>query len=81
MNMSKLVTNIASLFFFYVIGILKSKAEIYKVYRQRFKEKNNDEYLSIEKVLRCGTTLFVTNLSYISLFVFLIEFCDITMNG
>jgi len=70
--MSKFVTNIASLFFFYVIVILKSKAEIYKVYRQRFKE--NDEYPSKEKVLGRASTMFVTNLSYISLFVFLIEF-------
>jgi len=73
--MSKLVTNIASfVFFFSVKRIVKSRAEIHKAYRQRFKEKNNDEYLSKERVLRRETTLLVTNISYISRFVFLIEF-------
>jgi len=61
-------------FFFSVICIVKSMAEIHKAYRQRFKEKNNDEYLSKERVLRRETTLLITNISYICLFVFLIEF-------
>jgi len=73
--MTKIATNIASFVFsFYVICIEKSRAEIHKAYRQRFKEKNNDEYLSKERVLRRETTLLVTNISYVSWFVFLIEF-------
>ena len=73
--MSKLVTNIASfvVFFVSVIRIVKSRVEIHKPYCQWFTEKN-DEYLSKERVLRLETTLLVTNISYISLFVLLIEF-------
>jgi len=61
-------------FFFSVIRIVKSRAKNHKAHLQRFKEKNNDEYLSKERVLRRETTLLVTNISYISRFVFLIEF-------
>jgi len=49
--MSILVTNISSfVFFFSVVGkIVKSRAEIQKPYRQRLKEKNNNNYIYLRK--------------------------------
>jgi len=66
--MSKLLTEHC------IICIVQSRAELLKAYRQRLTEKNNDKYLSKERVLRRETTLLVTNISYISRFVFSIEF-------